>query len=179
MKRYVWKIAALLAAFMLLAAAPVMACGAHRMTANFEGMTVGFNPDPTAVGERCPEGFEWILDSAGIMELEMSQYTGEMAVESQHCSKWLTPPEGQAWGQIGGGLMVLTAGDDELRLAYRGFFRFKGDTETEWVSKVVAKFRIVGGEGVFADATGEGLLFLTDETNVQTGRLKGLIRSGR
>jgi len=179
MKRSMWKIAILTTAFMLLAAAPAMACGAHRLKGSFEGGTVGFNPDPTAVGERCPEGFEWILDSAGAMDLKTRAFEGEMAVESQHCSRWLTPPEGKAWGQIGAGLMILTAGDDELHLAYEGYFRFKGDVETEWVSKVVAKFRIVGGEGVFADATGKGLLFMTDETNVQTGRLKGLIRFGR
>ena len=154
MKRSIRRAAVVLTAFILLAAAPAMACGGHRLKGSFEGGTVGFNPDPVAVGERCPDGFEWILASEGTMEVETRAFKGGMAVVSEHCSKWLTPPEGEAWGQIGGGLMVLTAGDDELHLAYEGYFRFKGDTETEWVSKVVAKFRIVGGEGVFEDATG-------------------------
>ncbi len=179
MRKSVWKIAVLLTAFMLLAAAPAMACGGHRLKGNYEGVTVGFNPDPDAVGERCPEGFEWILSSAGTMEVKTRVFKGDMAVASEHCSRWLTPPEGKAWGQIGGGLMILSAGEDELHLAYEGYFRFKGDVTTEWVSKVAVHFRVVGGEGAFEDAHGRGLMFLKDETNLQSGRIKGLLRFDR
>ncbi len=173
------KVVVLALAFMMLAAAPAMACGPRHFSGTMESLTVGFNPDPAAVSERCPEGFEWILDTAGTVEIKSRVFEGSMTLASQHCSRWLTPPGENAWGQIGAGLMILTSGEDELHLAYEGYFRFKGDVTTEWVSKVVATYRIVGGEGVFEAARGKGLLLLKDETNVQTGRLRGLIRSGR
>jgi len=161
-------------AFVLVAATPATACGPHRMKVGIEGQTVGFNPDPTAVAERCPDGFEWILQTAGTGYLKTAAYHGEVAFRGEHCSRWLTPPVDRALGQIGDGLMVLTTTDgDELWVAYEGYFKFKGDTATEWISRVKARYSVVGGTGTFEDAEGRGMMRVIDETNVTSGWLRG------
>jgi hypothetical protein len=164
---------------MLIAATPAMACGSHRMKAGFEGVTTLFNPDPVAVAERCPDGYQWILGTAGEGYLKTPVYRGEMTMVAEHCSRWLTEPGEVAEGQLTAGFMTMYAPTgDELWLKYRGFFHFEGDLEGEYESTVRMKYKIVGGTGVFEDASGRGFFRLVDIGVMQVGRLKGIILPG-
>lgn len=179
MKRRTHTIVLLVVAFLLIAAMPAMACGSHRMRAGYEGGTVLFNPDPVAVAERCPEGFEWILGSAGGGYLKTPVYRGEIMLAAEHCSRWVTPPGEIADGQIGAGFLTMSTPDgDELWLKYRGRFHFEGDLEGEYTSTVRMKYKIVGGTGVFEDASGRGFFRLIDTGVLQVGHMKGTFLPG-
>ena len=159
------RVLALTLALMLLAATPAMAFGADRLKGELDGATVGFDPDPVAVAERCPDGFQWILMSAGVVHVDTLVYSGEMAMTSEHCSRWVTPPAARARGAVGAGIMVLTTpGGDELTLAYEGAFTFRGDTEVAWISKIKGTWEVVDGSGLFTGAGGAGSLHFRDET---------------
>jgi len=177
MKRSVRTVVVVAVAFMLFAAAPAMACGSHRLKGSFEGATVGFNPDPTAVAERCSEGYEWILQSAGTVHLKTAVYRGDATLAAEHCSRWLTPPVEKAIGQIGHGVMTLTTPDgDELRFIYSGFWNWAGGLEGEYLTVVKMHYTVTGGTGVFADASGHGRMrFLGDETDAQWGKMRGTL----
>jgi hypothetical protein len=178
MKRNGRTILVVAAAFMLLAVTPAMAGrGAHRMSGAFDGATVGFNPDPVAVAERCPDGYGWILQSGGTVEMRSAVYHGEAMLTAEHCSRWLTPPVEKALGQIGEGFQTLTTPDgDELWFVYSGFWKFRGDLEGEFSTTVTMRYAIYGGTGIFENASGTGRFVLEgDQTDAQWGKMKGTL----
>ena len=178
---------------LVMGATPSAVADAHYMRGTLEGPTVGFNPDPTAVAERCPEGFGWIINSAGGVELpgfglvpgggflESLEYAGPFGFVMEHCSRWVTNPEtsertnGRFVGDIAGGVMTLvTPEGDELYVSYEGSFRFKGDLAVgEWTSVAVLQYRILGGTGVFDGAAGSGHIGVTDSSGYGAGDFEG------
>lgn len=150
----------------------------HQLTTTFEGPTTGFITDPLAVAARCPEGFQWILQSAGSGEMVSPGYAGQFTLTTEHCSRWVTgPPDratGKVVGRIGRGLMTMTTPVGDLTMAYDGTFVFEGDLSiSAWVSKVNSSNAIVGGTGVFAGASGHGHIAITDQSGYGSGHHEG------
>ncbi len=156
-----------------------MANNSHQLKGTIEGPTTGFIPDPAAVAARCPDGFEapmaWILQTAGTGELTTLGYTGPVTYSSEHCSRWLTFPDGKTVGKVGDGLLTMsTPSGDQLNLSYNATFVFEGDLSIMvWETKVNMRYTIVGGTGVFEGASGRGHFAVTDNSGYGTGGLEG------
>jgi hypothetical protein len=136
--------------------------------------------DPEAVAARCPEGFEWILQTFGSGELTTDVYTGEFTYSGEHCSRWLAgppdSPDRAFLGRLTDGVLTLATPEGDLVLTYAGVFVFRGDpTIPEFTSMVWLRYRVDGGDstGVFAGASGRGLLLGEDQTGYQVVRLFG------
>ena len=167
------RVAALLAALMLVGAAP--AAAANAMTASLELSIVGFTIDPDAVAARCPPVFpeapaEWphaILQSAGTGTMTSEAYTGPITISESHCSMVLAVSEHQVAVVLirAGRLTAVTPGGDTLTVAYRAPGVFKGDLTLVGARLHVANgpYTVTGGTGVLAGASGHGHIHVFDD----------------
>lgn len=163
-----------------LAAMPAAtALGADVVHGELEGGSMPIF-DPDAVAARCPEGFEWILQTFGSGELTTDVYTGEYTYSGEHCSRWLAGPPDSSdrtfFGRVGDGVLTLATPEGDLVVSYAGAFAFRGDlTIPEYTSKVWLRYQVDGDDstGVFAGASGRGLLLGEDQTGYQVVRLVG------
>ena len=153
--------------------------GADVLRADFEGGSMPIF-DPEAVSERCPVGFEWILQTFGSGVLNTDVYTGEFTYSGEHCTRWLTGPPDSLdrtfFGSVGDGVLTLATPEGDLVLNYAGVFAFRGDvTIPEFTSKVWLRYRVDGDDstGVFEGTSGRGLLLGEDQTGYQVVRLVG------
>lgn len=164
-------------AVLLMAAVPATAADSHELWSMFQGPTVGFNDDPDAVAARCPDGFQWIIQNAGDGWVQTPFYTGSVSFENEHCSAWLAFNPGRATGRIGSGMHTFTTPDgDVLTLAYHGGFRFAGDLDVGvWQSNVELIYTVVNGTGVFAGASGHGLIGAVDNSGFGSGYVLGTL----
>jgi hypothetical protein len=175
------KLTVLIAALTLsLAAMPAAtARGADVVRGELEGGSMPIF-DPEAVAARCQEGFEWILQTFGSGELTTDVYTGEFTYSGEHCSRWLAgPPDSphRAFpGRLTNGVLTLATPEGDLVLTYAGVFVFRRDpTVAEFASKVRLRYRVDGGDstGVFAGASGRGLLIGEDQMGYEVVRFFG------
>lgn len=170
----------LLALGLAIAVAPAAsAVDAGPFQGPMDGWETGYNPDPSAVAARCPTGYQWILQSEGVVELESDVYDGQLTLVNEHCSRWTHPPSSLDYsvlpGQIAAGEMVLTTpGGDTLEFATGGMFVFKGSLATmEYTTEVRLAYDIVGGSGLFEGASGHGVMLVSGETVTFAGRFVG------
>ncbi len=182
MRKLTVLIVALLLAFAAMPAA--VAHGSGVLRGSLEGGSMPIF-DADAVDARCPEGYEWILQTFGAGEMRTAAYTAEFTYVGEHCSRWLRGAPDSADrrfpGQVGDGVLMLSTPDGDLALLYSGRFSFQGDAAIpDFTSKVWLRYRVDGEQstGVFANASGRGHMFGRDDTGLQTVRLIGSIDLG-
>ena len=150
------------------------AASPHYFDATFEGPTTGFIRSLTVRG---PSSSSVIETTARRASEELATERGPLSLTGEHCSRWLNrPPEGNGStpGKIGAGEMTMDTPEGELTLAYEGTFVLRGDPSIgPWVTKVNSKYRIMGGTGVFAGASGQGHIWITDSSGYGSGHLQG------
>lgn len=137
--------------------------------------------DPEAVTERCPEGYQWILQTFGSGAMRSATGETDFTFSGSHCSRYIREPDStDRWfpGRAAEGVMAMATPQGELVVSYSGFWIFKGDTTVpDFVATAWLPYRIEGDEstGVFEGASGRGLLLVTDNSGYETGRLFGRI----
>lgn len=178
--RSAFRAIALAIVVLLVAALPAGARNTQDVRLSYEGFTVGFNPDPGAVADRCGEGFGWILQVAGTGEMRSPHYTGPVDFFGEHCSQWVAfnPPRGV--GVIGGGVQIWTTpSGDELVFSYQGGFKFEGDVDAGvWVSNVDNTYTVIDGTGVFEGLIGHGRMNVVDNSGYVVGHSAGSLYPG-
>ena len=142
--------------------------------------------DPGYVAARCPDGFEWAYQTAGIGALDTREFSGDITeLVGEHCSRWhVRPPtDPDKWylGRVGDGEMTLVTDEGNLVLTYRGKFRFRGDVSInppEFVSLIRLFYRVDGeaSTGVFAGARGVGLINIVDKFEAGIPSFSGELR---
>lgn len=168
MRRFTRVFMLMVAALLLIGLAPAALGGSHSLKASFDGPTEPPIYDPFVVGERCPDGSEWIFGGSGTGEMTSSVYTGSFGYENSHCSRWVAfDPErstGKYVGKAAAGTMTLTTPDGDLELAYDGTWVFEGSLAgdpPDFVADIHLRYKIVGGNGVFDGASGNGRMLVT------------------
>ena len=112
--------------------------GAESTARPFEGTVVGevnFLPAPN-----CPIGLKTVSDAQGTFS-----HLGLTTMHAEHCT-----PTGDFI--TGGHQTLVAANGDQLEIEYNGFAPFPTPTTT--VIHVTGDFKITGGTGRFANATG-------------------------
>lgn len=169
MRSFTRVIVLVVATLLLIGAAPAAIGRSHSLKATFEGPTNPPIRDEGAVAARCPDGSEWIFGGFGTGTMTSAVYTGGFVYENDHCSRWVAfDPErstGRYVGKAAAGIMtVTTPAGDEFVLEYDGTWVFEGSlagAPPEFVADINMRYTIVGGTGVFAEASGNGRLFVT------------------
>lgn len=142
------RVAALLAAFTLVLANPVLAThGQPDRAVPFHSISVGTSVDSYG-SPTCP-GAAWQFFSSGMAE---ATHLGLASMQVTHCS-WIDSP---TTGHFGPGTLTFTAANgDTLILRQWGTFETVM-TPDSFTSYVTAEWEAIGGTGRFASATGSG-----------------------
>jgi hypothetical protein len=149
------------------AAPAVFGGSSHILKATFDGETV-----PQGPPDGCPELSEWRFEGSGTGTMMSTPYSGEFQYVHSHCSRWMTgPPDperttGRYVGKAEAGVDTITVHDEEdpaqllgeLFLEYQGTWVHEGDPP-----EFDMQYTIVGGTGLFEDASGHGQFFATGD----------------
>jgi hypothetical protein len=175
------RIALLVSAFLLSMAAPAAAStkdASHRVPFRMTGTTMDSYADPNAV-PTCPEGAIWRYFGDGTMNVT---HLGPVTIHMTHCTfvtEWTTtqPPAPLA-GKTQGGVATLTgANSDQLLLSYKAAFHIELRPEGLFSIIEPMTWKITGGTGRFAHATGKGTTHAIGDiqTSTTTGPWTGTI----
>ncbi|MDH4044951.1 MAG: hypothetical protein OEY20_14090 [Gemmatimonadota bacterium] len=148
------RIAMVIAAFLMLGAAPTLAAGpGQSVPIHGAVLTEGPPPDMTAPG--CESGAIWRFNRTGAGQLS---HLGGVGSVQTHCTYLVTPMPFSA--DMGGGSITFTAANrDTLVLAYEGVTDAIMDGGGAFVGYTAqGTWTIVSGTGRFAHAAGSGWL---------------------
>jgi hypothetical protein len=174
----------ILAALLVLAAAPAAAGSSHGLKAEFEGPTFPPIHDPAEVAKRCPAGSEWIFGGVGEGTMTSSVYSGAFEYENTHCSRWIVfDPErttGKYVGKADDGIFTMTTPRGDLEFAYEATWVFEGSLIGDpppFTADIRVRYTIVGGTGDFEGATGSGRFYVTGGVYLE-GAITGSLQIG-
>jgi len=149
------RIAVVLAALLLVSAAPALAAG-HAKTVPFHGAVLAEGPEPDMNAPGCDPGAIWRFSRAGAGDM---LHLGDAEAVLSHCT--YVVPDGSAFhALVLGGMITFTAANgDTLVLAYEGTTDGIVDATGGFLGYTAeGTWTVAGGTGRFANATGSGSL---------------------